>query len=211
MVEDACTTPVAADVDRPGPSAQSARRSRVVSAAAQEAAVHGYQGLNMRNVAEAAGVSTATIYRYFPSKPHLVVAVLGQWLEDFDTAHTAELFVVASPHKRLQQLMRTLFAELYRQPLFADAVALAYALADESAAGEVESVRLHVSEIFAEALGHEDFTPDDVAVGTLLCDVWLAGMVGMSQRRITAADFQRRLNTAFRLVTARTGSRMLGR
>ena len=88
---------------------------------------------------------------------------------------------------------------------------LAYALADESAAGEVESVRLHVSEIFAEALGHEDFTPDDVAVGALLCDVWLAGMVAMSQRRITAADFQRRLNTAFRLVTARTGSRMLGR
>ncbi|WP_283616428.1 TetR family transcriptional regulator [Mycolicibacterium poriferae] len=211
LIEDACTTPVAANVDRPGPSAQSARRSRVVSAAAQEAAVHGYQGLNMRNVAEAAGVSTATIYRYFPSKPHLVVAVLGQWLEDFDTAHTAELFVVASPHKRLQQLMRTLFAELYRQPLFADAVALAYALADESAAGEVESVRLHVSEIFAEALGHEDFTPDDVAVGALLCDVWLAGMVAMSQRRITAADFQRRLNTAFRLVTARTGSRMLGR
>ena len=140
-----------------------------------------------------------------------MVAVLGQWLEDFETAHAAEPIILGDPRERLQQLMSNLFAELYRQPLFADAVALAYALADESAAGEVESVRLHVSEMFAEALGREDFTPDDVAVGALLCDVWLAGMVEMSQRRITAADFQRRLSTAFRRVAAGAGSQMLGR
>jgi len=211
LAREAVTTSLAAAVDRSASPDRSGRRSRVVFAAAQEAAAHGYHGLHMRNVAEVAGVSTATIYRYFPSKPRLVVAVLGQWLEKFDAEHAAAAFVALNPHQRLQQLMNNLFATMYSRPLLADAVARAYALADESAADEAESVRLHMSEMFAEALGHEDFTSDGLAIGALLCDVWLAAMVGMSQRRITASDFQHRLNTAFRLVTRQAGSQILRR
>ena len=160
----------------------------------------------MRHVAEVSGVSTATIYRHFPSKPRLVLAVFGRCLEEFDAIHAVGPITVTDPRQRLQQLVGDLFAALYPRRLLADAAARAYALADESATGEVEGVRLHLTDLFAEALGGEDFTPEDAAIGSLLCDVWLSGMVRISQCRITLPEFQRRLSAAVDLVTTEVGN-----
>jgi AcrR family transcriptional regulator len=53
---------------------QAARRQRVLDAATKLAAEGGYDAVQMRDVAQEAGVALGTIYRYFASKDHLLAA-----------------------------------------------------------------------------------------------------------------------------------------
>ncbi|HUF83553.1 MAG TPA: TetR family transcriptional regulator, partial [Acidimicrobiia bacterium] len=53
---------------------QAARRQRVLDAAMKLAAEGGYDAVQMRDVAQEAGVALGTIYRYFASKDHLLAA-----------------------------------------------------------------------------------------------------------------------------------------
>lgn len=59
---------------------QAARRRRVLVAAIDLAAEGGYDGVQMRAVADRAGVAMATVYHYFHSKDHLLAESLDQWL-----------------------------------------------------------------------------------------------------------------------------------
>src|SRR5690606_9907318 len=59
---------------------QHQRRRRIVQAAAALASRGGVEAMQMRTVAERAGVALGTLYRYFPSKMELVVAVVSEEL-----------------------------------------------------------------------------------------------------------------------------------
>ena len=64
-----------------GSAAQRERRRRILDAATALAAKGGFEQMQMRAVAERADVALGTLYRYFPSKIHLLVSVLGQQFE----------------------------------------------------------------------------------------------------------------------------------
>jgi TetR/AcrR family transcriptional regulator, cholesterol catabolism regulator len=59
------------------------RRERIVAAALEVLRESDYDRVQMRDVAERAGVSLGTVYRYFTSKEHLYAAVLLAWSADF--------------------------------------------------------------------------------------------------------------------------------
>src|SRR3954471_21304536 len=58
------------------PASQLARRERILDAAVELATEGGYDAVQMREVAERADVALGTVYRYFPSKVHLLVAAM---------------------------------------------------------------------------------------------------------------------------------------
>ena len=60
------------------PASQRARRERILDAAVELAAEGGYDAVQMREVAERADVALGTLYRYFPSKVHLLVSAMGR-------------------------------------------------------------------------------------------------------------------------------------
>lgn len=60
---------------------QTQRRRRIVQTAAALAVRGGVEAMQMRSVAERAGVALGTLYRYFPSKMDLVVAVVTEELD----------------------------------------------------------------------------------------------------------------------------------
>src|SRR5882757_6205154 len=62
--------------------AQRARRRRILHAAAELATEGGFDAVQMREVAERADVALGTLYRYFPSKIHLLVSVLADEMEE---------------------------------------------------------------------------------------------------------------------------------
>lgn len=66
-------------------AAQAARRQRIVRAGLELLEAGTYDKIQMRDVAETAGVALGTVYRYFASKEHLFAAVLFEWAEPFAT------------------------------------------------------------------------------------------------------------------------------
>src|SRR6266513_5841176 len=59
-----------------GSAAQRERRKRIMDATLALASKGGYDAVQMRTVAERADVALGTLYRYFPSKIHLLVSAL---------------------------------------------------------------------------------------------------------------------------------------
>lgn len=53
-------------------------RGRLMEAAAEEFARYGYDKANVNNIAEAAGYAIGTVYNYFPSKRHLMLAFIDE-------------------------------------------------------------------------------------------------------------------------------------
>ena len=68
-----------------------ARRAQILEAAAQVFAQHGFRGATTRAIARAAGVAEGTIFRYFPTKRHLLLALF-------------EAFVIRPIQQQLQTL-----------------------------------------------------------------------------------------------------------
>lgn len=62
----------------PTAPSQVVRRARILRSAAKMGAVHGYDGVQMQEVAKDAGVALGTVYRYFPSKTQLFLAVMAE-------------------------------------------------------------------------------------------------------------------------------------
>ncbi len=61
---------------RRGPAAKAFRAERVVRAARKLASAGGYDAVQMREVAKNADVALVTLYRYYPSKDDLILAML---------------------------------------------------------------------------------------------------------------------------------------
>lgn len=106
--------PVVPDPDTLPPG-QRARRERIVQAALDLLSAGEYERVQMRDVAERAGVALATVYRYFTSKEHLYAAVLLQWSADYrprsragEPGQTAE--------ERLRALLRRAVRAFERWP-----------------------------------------------------------------------------------------------
>ncbi|UMG92323.1 TetR family transcriptional regulator [Nocardioides sp. TF02-7] len=74
------TTPQSLTTDEPGSAAQRDRRKRILDATYQLAKEGGFDAVQMRAVAEQADVALGTLYRYFPSKIHLLVSALARQL-----------------------------------------------------------------------------------------------------------------------------------
>ncbi len=75
-----------------------ARRAQILGAAAQVFAQHGFRGATTRAIAQAAGVAEGTLFRYFPTKRHLLLALfealtirpIQQQLQRLETAEPQE-------------------------------------------------------------------------------------------------------------------------
>src|SRR5512141_1781706 len=72
--------------EEPATDAQRKRRTRILDAAIVLASRGGFEAVQMRAVAEHADVALGTLYRYFPSKIHLLVAALARELERAEAA-----------------------------------------------------------------------------------------------------------------------------
>ncbi len=69
---------------------QAARRRAVIEAAVDLASEGGYEAVQMRDVAERAGVALGTIYHYFASKDILLSMALVEWVSGLEAIVDAD-------------------------------------------------------------------------------------------------------------------------
>lgn len=85
------------------------RRNRIVSAAAELFRTRPFQAVQMDEVAARAGMGKATVYRYFPSKEALFLAIASDALERLDERLAAAAAAAdTGPIDRLRAMLVTL-------------------------------------------------------------------------------------------------------
>ncbi|MCW4592397.1 TetR/AcrR family transcriptional regulator [Gluconacetobacter entanii] len=90
----------------------SSSREAILTVARRAAQMHGYNGLNFRDLAKEVGIKAASIYYYFPSKADLGAAVARRYWED--TKATLDAMRAETPDPRL--CLRR-YPEMFRRSL----------------------------------------------------------------------------------------------
>ncbi|NKY55981.1 cholesterol catabolism transcriptional regulator KstR [Nocardia flavorosea] len=172
-------------------AAQRERRKRILDATLALASKGGYDAVQMRAVAERADVAVGTLYRYFPSKVHLLVSALAREFEQFEGKRKP--LAGKSPEERMHVLLSQITRMMQRDPLLTEAMTRAFMFADASAAAEVDRVGKVMDRVFARAMNDGDPTERQLAIARVISDVWLSNLVAWLTRRASATDVSERL------------------
>ena len=183
-----------------GSEAQRERRKRILDATLAIASKGGYEAVQMRAVAERGDVAVGTLYRYFPSKVHLLVSALGREFERIDAKTDRSTLVGDTPYERLNFMVSRLNRAMQRNPLLTEAMTRAFVFADASAAGEVDHVGRLMDSMFARAMADGEPTEDQYHIARVISDVWLSNLLAWLTRRASATDVSKRLELAVRLL-----------
>jgi AcrR family transcriptional regulator len=193
----ALTAPTDAEL---GTAAQRDRRKRILDATLALASKGGYDAVQMRAVAEKADVALGTLYRYFPSKIHLLVSALNRELERIHEKLERTAIPGDDPQDRMVFVLGRITRAMQREPQLTEAMTRAFMFADPSAAAEVNAVARMMEEMFTRAMHDGEPSADDKAIARVIGDVWLSNLVAWVTRRASANDVVNHLELAARLL-----------
>ncbi len=176
-----------------GSAAQRDRRRRILDAALELASSGGFDAVQMRTVAERADVALGTLYRYFPSKIHLLVSALAREIERTQDRLDRAILRGNSAYDRVMMMLGGITRAMQRDPQLTEAMTRALVFADASAAAEVDTVRSLTDGMFARAMGNSEPDAEQLAIARVIGDVWLANLVAWVTRRASADDVAERL------------------
>jgi AcrR family transcriptional regulator len=179
---------------------QRERRKRIIDATLALARKGGYDAVQMRAVAKKADVALGTLYRYFPSKVHLLVAGLVSQFERAGERIGKTPIPGDTDKQRLLYVLDRNTQALQRAPLLTEAMVRAFMFADATAATEVETVGRQLEAMFALAIGTTDPTERQRDTFHLIADVWMANLVAWVTHRASAAEVAKRLEIAVDLL-----------
>src|SRR3954471_15467337 len=148
----------AASTDELGSSAQRDRRKRILDATLALASKGGYEAVQMRAVAERADVALGTLYRYFPSKIHLLVSALAREFERTQDRVDRAVLRGDTGYERVLLMIGGITKAMQRDPQLTEAMTRAFMFADASAAAEVDRVGRLMDTMFARAMSEDEPT-----------------------------------------------------
>lgn len=175
-------------------SSQLQRRKKIINAAASLASRGGVEAMQMRTVAERAGVALGTLYRYFPSKMDLVVAVVSEELNLLEGSIQKRPPRAESKASRAVEVLMRATRGLMREPELAEALIRSLLLSDVKTdfGDRMVGLLLH-----AVAPGEEVPADDERRILLKsLTSVWNMEMIEMLRGHATADEVQRRLEIA---------------
>jgi AcrR family transcriptional regulator len=183
-----------------GSAAQRERRKRIIDATLALASKGGYEAVQMRTVAERADVALGTLYRYFPSKIHLLVSGLVREFERAEEKLRRKQISGDTRAERMIFVLNWVTRNMQREPLLTEAMTRAFMFADPSAASEVNAVAAVMEKILTGAMHEGEPTADERAIARVIGDVWLSNLVAWVTRRASANDVANHLELAARLL-----------
>ncbi|MEV8224671.1 TetR family transcriptional regulator [Streptomyces sp. NPDC079167] len=179
---------------------QEARRRSILQAGAQLAGRGGFEAVQMREVADAAGVALGTLYRYFPSKVHLLVALMQDQLGHLHHALRRQPPAGDDPAERVAAALMLAFRALQREPHLADAMVRALTFADRGVSPEVDAVSRLTTAIVLDAMGVEDPTQEQLSVVRVIEHTWHSALITWLSGRESIAQVRRDIETVCGLI-----------
>lgn len=88
------------------------RRAALIAIAAEMFAERGYKGTTVRQIGDAAGVFSGSLYHHFESKESIVDELLSDYLNQLLTSYRAIVAEQASPREKLAELVRAALKSL---------------------------------------------------------------------------------------------------
>ena len=188
-----------------GSAAQRERRKRILDATYELAASGGFDAVQMRAVAERADVALGTLYRYFPSKIHLLVSALGRQFGEAATRLNEREIPGDTQADRVLYVLKRMARGMQGDPKLTEALTRAFMFADSSVAAEIHVVGMAMTSIVTHAMrggesGDDAVSDEDVVVARVIGDVWLSALVSWVTGRSTAAETAQHMETAVHLI-----------
>ncbi len=197
------TTATVNGVDSDLSPSQLERRQRMLDAALQLAAKGGYEAVQMRDVADRAEVALGTLYRYFPSKVHLLVTSMLDQLTALADRLEKNPPGGDSPADRVINVLSRATRTLQLEPQLTDALTRSLMSADASAATEVDAVSAQVSRIIVSAIhggADAETTAEDLAIARVIEQVWMSSILAWLSGRSSTKQMTDDLEVASRLL-----------
>jgi AcrR family transcriptional regulator len=189
-----------------GSAAQRDRRRRILEATIALASKGGFDAVQMRAVAERADVALGTLYRYFPSKIHLLVSALAAQFEQTQEMVSRKPVPGDTPVERVIYVLKRATRGMQGDPQLTEALTRAFMFADSSVAREIHVVGMQLTGMLNRAIKGADFvegaepSDEEIAVARVISDVWLSALVSWVTGRSTAEEVGDHIETAVRLV-----------
>ncbi|MER7717101.1 TetR family transcriptional regulator [Streptomyces flaveolus] len=194
-------------VRRPAPASpplterQAARRRRILQASARLAGRGGFDAVQMREVAESSQVALGTLYRYFPSKVHLLVATMQDQLEHLHATLREQPPTGETAAERVAQTLMRAFGALQREPQLAEAMARALTFADRSVSPEVDQVSRQTTAIILDAMGGPAHpTAEQLSAVRVVEHTWHSTLITWLSGRASIAQVKVDIDTVCRLI-----------
>lgn len=156
---------------------QAERRRRVLDAALTLAADGGFDSVQMRDVAAAADVALGTLYRYFPSKEHLLISALKELVDAHAQMLRNEPARGGTEAERVLDVLRRSVPMHPERDVFA-AMVRALASAGPGVAVLVADVNATMTTSITDAMHEGEPSERDLAVARVLQQVWLSAVIG---------------------------------
>lgn len=161
-------------------------RRRILEAARRLARAGGFEGVQMRDLADEAGVARATLYRYFTTREEVFAALTVEWGLAFLERLRAEPLREADPHARLRWVLRSVLEEASREPSLIHALLVMLVSEKAGAATRTAGIGRLLPTLLAFAAGGEA-TPLDGRTERLVEHVLLASLVAMQRGDVDLA------------------------
>ncbi len=156
--------------------------------------------VQMLDVAKEADVAIATLYRYFPSKPYLFLAVLEWHIEQFLGGRDGG---TADPATEVAETLVALSGKLLGSPLLASAVALSsFTEYASTVPTEIDIVETALGQRLLRLLGGRADAETERSRVRLLVYGWWGLFVAVLTEEIPAEQGEADLRLAARLIAA---------
>ncbi len=172
-------------------ASQLRRLRRIVDAAVSLAERGGFDGVRLRDVAEASDVALGTLYKYFRSKEDILLFALAEQVGRMEAALASAPAEGESPLERCERLFRRTTLGLTAQPQLARAVLRSMASGDPAIAVQIAGFRLRITRLIVASLRGEPLDPSasleaEAEIGTererqvafVLMNVWYSSLAG---------------------------------
>jgi TetR/AcrR family transcriptional regulator, cholesterol catabolism regulator len=178
---------------------QQARRQRVIDAALALTRQREFNRIQVKDVAEEAGVALGTVYHYFSSKEHLFAEALVSWAATFQASVARHPLTGTTPSERLTETMHRTVRAFQRQPHLAKLVATLEVSSDPFATEILQRLDRATSDVYLAAV--EGIDPDSVPQVVWVVETVLSSLLrSWSAGRLSILDVYSRLDDVVSLV-----------